>query len=369
MKFEVGDKVRIKNSSQYKGQHKGYGEITNNSGTYTVTWSDGYQNSYREHDLEIKPGSKETPKNLTKMAYKPGTKILDHVKNILSLSTDEDRKKQLRTFQQCVLPKSVQESIEEAMTVVLRAEVFDEWGINEHFEKGLTNSILLYGPPGTGKTMISESIAAVIGKNLMTVSSGDIQSNIPGQTEKNIQETFAKAKKTDCVVMLDECDSILSDRNMVGVILGAEINTLLTEIERFPGVIVLTTNRLHRLDAALQRRIINKVELDIPDKKARKQIWNNLVPPKMPLEKGVCYKKLSEPVLTGGEIKNAILLAARKAIAKNLKKVAMAHFVDAVNGILKSKDDFEDSRPRRIDDMMPSVDKVRSKVGKDKVAP
>ena len=132
--------------------------------------------------------------------------------------------------------------IDEALTVVLNSDKFEEWGINEHFEKGLTNSILLYGPPGTGKTMVSESIASVLGLNLMKMGTGDIQSNIPGKTEQNITDCFKQAKDEKAVLLLDECDSLLYDRNAVGAILSAEINHLLGEIENFDGIVVLTTN-------------------------------------------------------------------------------------------------------------------------------
>ena len=43
--------------------------------------------------------------------------------------------------------------------------------------------------------------------------------------------------------------------------MGSEINALLTELENFDGVCILTTNRLQKLDPALQRRIIAKVYL------------------------------------------------------------------------------------------------------------
>jgi SpoVK/Ycf46/Vps4 family AAA+-type ATPase len=239
-----------------------------------------------------------------------------------------------------VLPERVRDVIEEALTVVLLKERFDEWGINENFEKGLTNSILIYGPPGTGKTMITESIAAVLGMNLLKVTSAQIQSQIPGQAERNISEAFSQAKKENAVVMLDECDSLLFSRNGVGAILAAEINHLLGELENHDGVVVLTTNRLGCLDEALQRRIIAKVELCLPGFEERLQIWKNLMPKKMPVE-NLRIEKLAEHELSGGEIKNCILLAARRAISKNLKSVDMECMAHGIASVAASKADFE----------------------------
>jgi SpoVK/Ycf46/Vps4 family AAA+-type ATPase len=273
-------------------------------------------------------------------AFRPGMKILDYIRDQSEKEPDKTRAKWLKTFLNCVLPERVRDVIEEALTVVLLKERFDEWGINENFEKGLTNSILIYGPPGTGKTMITESIAAVLGMNLLKVTSAQIQSQIPGQAERNISEAFSQAKKENAVVMLDECDSLLFSRNGVGAILAAEINHLLGELENHDGVVVLTTNRLGCLDEALQRRIIAKVELCLPGFEERLQIWKNLMPKKMPVE-NLRIEKLAEHELSGGEIKNCILLAARRAISKNLKSVDMECMAHGIASVAASKADFE----------------------------
>ena len=299
---------------------------------------------------EIEGGSKNMSGGV--MKYKAGTSIEKFVKALIGKEKNKERLKWLRTFDNCILPESVKETIDEALSVVLQSDKFDEWGINEHFEKGLTNSILLHGPPGTGKTMVSESIAAILGKNMMKLSTADIQSNVPGKTERNIADAFKQASKDDCVLMLDECDSLLTDRNMVGAIMGSEINALLTELENFTGVVVLTTNRLHRLDPALQRRIIAKVHLPRPDEKARKLIWSKLIPPKMPVKK-LDFAKLAKYDLSGGQIKNAILLAARGAIAKAKDHVTMENFEKSANVEIKSQDSFDSTRPKRARNAIP----------------
>lgn len=349
-KFKKGDRVKICKSSQYYGsQSKVDGIIDDiHGGSIDVKFDDGYKNVYTKRDLEFVDKQKVKPKGKV-IAFKAGSSVMDYVKKMLKSEKDKDRIKWLKTFENCVLPKAVREMIEEALTVVLSKEKFDEWGINEHFEKGLTNSILLYGPPGTGKTMVSESFAAILGMNLMKVDNAALQSNIPGKTEKNIAETFKQAKKENCVVLLDECDSMLYDRNNVGAIMGSEINALLTEIENFDGVCILTTNRLHKLDPALQRRIVAKIELPKPCEKGRAMIWEKLIPGKMPVKK-LDFKDLASYPLTGGEIKNAILIGARKAIARNDKCVTMGHLTDAAKFIFQSKMDFEKVQPQMIEE-------------------
>lgn len=291
-----------------------------------------------EHEKQLEKKRKE-------MTYQPGQDIMEFVTKCVKATDDQMRKKWLNTFANCVLPPEVKEVIQEALTVVLRADVFESWGLSEQFEKGLTNSILLYGPPGTGKTMIAESFAAVLDKNLLKVTSADIDSQIPGQDCRNIQEQFQKAKDNNAVIMFDECDSLLYNREAVGMIIGKSINELLTQIERFDGVVILTTNRLGRLDDALQRRIVAKIELPLPKRPERLQIWKNLIPKKLPVGK-MDWQWLADQELSGGEIKNSILLAARKAIAANADKVLMKHFKGAVEFVLKSKEDFADAKPK-----------------------
>jgi ATP-dependent 26S proteasome regulatory subunit len=85
------------------------------------------------------------------------------------------------------------------------------------------------------------------------------------------------------------------------------------------------------LDKALDRRISLKVEFEPPDRPMRKQIWGRLVPKKLPVAPDVDFDKLSEPELTGGEIKNAVLNAARLALARNPDgQVTMADFRKAI---------------------------------------
>lgn len=332
--------------------HDEYNFIIIDNGTHTAHGQYENKHYWFAKNSQIKKinssekNKSEPPKKPKK--YEAGQDINEHVSELIEYCKDKEKLKWLKTFQNCVLPKHVKESVNEALTVILCKDKFDEWGINDHFEKGLTNSLLLYGPPGTGKSMIAECFAAVLDKNLMKIDSGLLQSNVPGQTERNIKEAFETAKKKNCVLMFDECDSVLSNRDMVGAIMSAEINCLLTELENFDGVVVLTTNRLHRLDPALSRRIIAKVELSLPPKEARLEIWQKLLPPKMPIAEGIDWDRLANPEMSGGYIKNAILIAARKAISSASVQVTQEHLDGALEAVVSSKDDFEQQADKRI---------------------
>ena len=110
-----------------------------------------------------------------------------------------------------------------------------------------------------------------------------------------------------------------------------DVNVLLQELERFDGVCVLATNRNVALDKALERRITLKVEFGLPDRAMRRAIWERLIPRKMPLAPDVSLDELAGPELTGGEIKNAVLNAARLAVIRGPEtKVGMRDFLEAI---------------------------------------
>jgi len=160
------------------------------------------------------------------------------------------------------------------------------------------------------------------------------------------------------------------DRNEVGPILAAQVNALLTEIERFDGIIVFTTNRLGKLDPALERRITTKVEFEFPDKEQRLAIWKRMIPKKAPLGKQVSLEKLADYPLTGGNIKNAVLNAARMCAYEKKKSITQKYFVDAIEKEIQSIQSFvseyESNTHRRMFSPTGGLSRGYGKVGIDK---
>jgi AAA+ superfamily predicted ATPase len=217
-----------------------------------------------------------------------------------------------------------------------RDKMFKDWGLEEiGYGKGMT--FLFYGGPGTGKTWMATCIGEAMGVEILSIGAAEIQSSEPGGANRAIQAAFKECKDKGKILFIDECDSLITSRNDVGMILGGEINTLLTEIEKTEGIVILATNRIENLDAALERRISLIVEFPEPTFEQRQVIWEKTIPKKMPLNKDVKLDKLSEYKLTGGQIKNAVLQAARLALAEDAKAVNEQHFENAIKRINKSK--------------------------------
>jgi len=212
-------------------------------------------------------------------------------------------------------------------------KIFEEWGLGETIEYGKGMTMLFHGAPGTGKTHGGICIAKCLGKELLVITPSQIQSSEPGGANRAIEAAFAEATTNDKVLFFDECDGLICKRENVGMIIGSEINTLLTSIEKFEGVCILCTNMIGNLDEALERRLSLIQEFPKPDRPTREIIWGKMIPSKMPVEDGVTAAWLSKSKLTGGQIKNVLLSAARRAVSDNSGCVTKEHFEKAIDKI------------------------------------
>ncbi|MDP2097862.1 MAG: AAA family ATPase [Methylococcales bacterium] len=132
-------------------------------------------------------------------------------------------------------------------------------GIQQHGSARLC----LFGPPGTGKSAYSRWLADYLDKPLHVKRGSDLLSMWVGGTEKNIARIFKEAEQDNAVLLIDEVDSFLQDRNSSQhswEITG--VNEMLTRMEAYNGVFIASTNRLDGLDAASLRRFDLKVKFD-----------------------------------------------------------------------------------------------------------
>lgn len=274
---------------------------------------------------------------------------LSSLQDIDFIPSSKEEKKLSLNIADVILPKTTIENIRAAISQTENTSlIFTQWGFSDVFEKGTAITLLFHGVPGTGKTLMAQAIATELKSELKVYGNAEIGTSEPGGSERKIKKIFEEAKsfflkeKRHHVILFDECDSLLYDRNKVGVILGAQINAMLTEIENHDGVIILTTNRLGILDPALERRITAKIEFPFPDEKARMKIWKRLIPKKCPLGKDVDLHRLSLYPIAGGNIKNVILNAARMAAYKKSDCITMDHFVNALGNEATSLSNFQE---------------------------
>ncbi|MDY0168480.1 MAG: ATP-binding protein [Thermoguttaceae bacterium] len=227
------------------------------------------------------------------------------------------RRPQVR-MSQLVLPPEVARALDLAAVHARSARrLSDDWGLGELIPYGGGMSLLFSGMPGTGKTAAAEALAHRLGRPILAVDYSRIQNCFVGQTEKNIVRAFREAADQEAVLFWDEADAMFFDRDSARHNWEIrDVNVLLQQLERFDGVCILATNRKVALDGALQRRIALKIDFPRPDRDHRRQIWQRLLPRKLPLARDVELDVLSRADLVGGEIKNIILNAARLALQR-----------------------------------------------------
>lgn len=207
-----------------------------------------------------------------------------------------------------------------------------EWGFDEVIRYGRGILMLFHGVPGTGKTMMAHAIARHMDKRILNV---DIPTFLQHHdTERFLPGLFREARLQNAILFFDECEALFGSRQYG----NHAMTVLLTELERFEGVAILATNLPEVLDPALDRRILVKVRFPEPDREARLAIWEKHIPAQAPIAEDVDLGALAERFeMTGGYIKNAVLMAVASAVHDGADEpvIRMAHFLQAAQEQIK----------------------------------
>jgi len=218
-----------------------------------------------------------------------------------------------------VLPAPMQDGIARfVQSARARTTVLQDWGLGRNLGNIGGMTALFSGPSGTGKSMAAEAIAAALDRLLIRCPLSSVISKYVGETSRNIASLFQVARENQAVLVFDEADALLARRTRVQTsndrFANAETGALLSEIERYEGVVVLTTNLREALDSALERRLQLRLTFPFPTAPMRTKIWRRLLGTETPLGADVDVRKLGRAYeLSGGSIRNAVLAAALEA--------------------------------------------------------
>jgi len=219
-------------------------------------------------------------------------------------------------------------------------KVYEQWGYRAKMPRGVGVAALFSGPPGTGKTMVAGLIANELGLELYQVDLSKVVSKWIGETEKQLAKVFDAAEAGHVLLLFDEADALFGQRSseMRGATdryANLEVNFLLQRIERFNGIVILTTNLDASIDKALKRRLAAHVVFQHPDDEERTRLWRQLLAADgAPLARDIDPEVLSRafPKMTGANIRNAALAAAFLAAAEGRDQIDQATIVQAARG-------------------------------------
>ncbi len=186
--------------------------------------------------------------------------------------------------------------------------------------KGLIG--LLTGPPGVGKTLTAEAVAEVTKRPLYMISSGELGAKSSDVHEK-LKNVLELAELWDAVLLLDEADVFLAERNDTDLSRNAITSIFLRELEYYQGILILTTNRMKTFDPAFESRIHFCLEYPDLDSKARETVWRSFIAKARSNSKvhidlnDTDIRELATLELNGRQIKNILSVSQAVAMKRN----------------------------------------------------
>ena len=217
-----------------------------------------------------------------------------------------------------VLHEEARGDIATALRSLAMAEQMEEvWKLSQIRPMAGRCILNFYGPPGTGKSRAALGLALELRKPLYQVDYSAIVSKYLGDTAKHIVLAFRQAREADAVLFFDEADSLLSRRVAAGESCSTSINqnrnTLMQELDRFGGVVVMTTNLFGNYDEAMLRRIARHIEFRLPDTAMREQLLRLHLPNAERVPQSLRGVAVAAHGLSGGDLLNVCLNAMEAA--------------------------------------------------------
>jgi AAA+ superfamily predicted ATPase len=211
--------------------------------------------------------------------------------------------------------------------------LMNDWNMKNRLTKGYR--VLFHGPPGTGKTLTATLLGKYTNREVYRIDLSMVVSKYIGETEKNLENLFAKAEAKQWILFFDEADALFGKRTNVrdahDKYANQEVSYLLQRVEDFDGLVILATNMKNNIDDAFIRRFNAIVKFSMPDDNERMEIWRKCFPANIRFEEDKDIPQLVKRYeLSGGNITNIVQYACLKAIEKKGETI---YLQDVLSGI------------------------------------
>ena len=196
---------------------------------------------------------------------------------------DESRLSLLKVFkddpdrEQPLLSLDLEETLSQLIQERRQTKRLASMGLNP------TRSAIFVGPPGVGKTLTARWLASQLGVPLYVLDLTAVMSSLLGRSGSNLRAALDFAKRSPCVLLLDEIDAIAkrrSDDTDIGE-LKRLVTVILQEVDEWPatGLLLAATNHAELIDPALWRRFDLVINFKAPEMPAVKQAIKRFLGP------------------------------------------------------------------------------------------
>ncbi|MBB3701377.1 AAA family ATPase [Flammeovirga yaeyamensis] len=224
-------------------------------------------------------------------------------------------------FDEVVLSDTTKEEIQ---PLELLLEVLPKIKEDKSLKKYISdNHIFVFsGSPGTGKSLTATTLGSKYNMSTYTLDISRVVSRYVGDFEKAMERVFTRLHGQNCILFIDEADSIFTKRNenvneAKDKYSNQEMSYLLQRLETFDGIVILASNvrdiRTH-VDKAMMRRINHIIEFPFPLANEREQLWKFSLPNEYTFEDGLVDKLSMSYQLSGANIASIMSEVLIKAI-------------------------------------------------------
>lgn len=221
-----------------------------------------------------------------------------------------------------IISPQVERDVRAAMAQYQNRHKWRAWGLHKVRAQG--TAILLKGPPGTGKTSIAKWMAKLMKKSMKTLDVSTICSGEPGASERGVIDFFDFCRANDCIVFMDECDQLLTNREEISADGRtwqlSTMEQIMVQMNVFQNPVFAATNHEGLMDPALADRFLYIINVPRPDFKSRIALWKQKWPQTFPLrlrEKNL--RMLAKHDLSGRQIESVLVSVGSDCIATNAK--------------------------------------------------
>ena len=165
--------------------------------------------------------------------------------------------------------------------------------------------IMAWGNPGIGKTSSAEVFAELMKTPLYLLDISELGTSA-NNVENNLSTIFRRVEKWNTIILFDEVDVFLSQRD-TDLERSAIVGIFLRMMDYFQGVMFFTTNRPEVIDNAIHSRITLNIAYPDLSENIKAKIWNEKLT-SAGIEISDEVNKLAALALNGREIRNVVRL-------------------------------------------------------------